>query len=95
MNSDHPKINFGKTGVLLINLGTPDSTKWFDIRKYLRDPSLTVIIPSLKDSPYIELHIVKKYTIFRQQRTKVRSGKCQHGFPFPENIFEICVQPIC
>ena len=37
MNSDHPKINFGKTGVLLINLGTPDSTKWFDIRKYLKE----------------------------------------------------------
>ncbi len=37
MNSDHPKINFGKTGVLLINLGTPDSTKWLDIRKYLKE----------------------------------------------------------
>ena len=30
MSSDHPRINFGKTGVLLINLGTPDST--VDIR---------------------------------------------------------------
>ena len=28
---DHPKINFGKTGILLVNLGTPDSTSWFDI----------------------------------------------------------------
>ena len=37
MNKDHPKINFGKTGVLLINLGTPDSTKWLDIRKYLKE----------------------------------------------------------
>ncbi len=34
---DHPKINFGKTGVLLVNLGTPDSTKWFDIRRYLKE----------------------------------------------------------
>ena len=34
---DHPKINFGKTGVLLINLGTPESTSWFDIRKYLKE----------------------------------------------------------
>ena len=34
---DHPKINFGKTGILLINLGTPDSTGWFDIRKYLKE----------------------------------------------------------
>ena len=37
MNTDHPKINFGKTGVLIINLGTPDSTKWLDIRKYLKE----------------------------------------------------------
>ncbi len=37
MNNEHPKINFGKTGVLLVNLGTPDSTKWIDIRKYLKE----------------------------------------------------------
>ncbi len=37
MNSDHPEIKFGKTGLLLINLGTPDSTKWLDIRKYLKE----------------------------------------------------------
>ncbi len=34
---DHPKINFGKTGIMLINLGTPDSTSWLDIRKYLKE----------------------------------------------------------
>ena len=37
MKTEHPKINFGKTGVLLVNLGTPDSTNWFDIRKYLKE----------------------------------------------------------
>ena len=37
MKIEHPNINFGKTGVLLINLGTPDSTKWWDIRKYLKE----------------------------------------------------------
>ena len=37
MNKEHPKVNFGKTGVLLINLGTPDSTNWWDIRKYLKE----------------------------------------------------------
>ena len=37
MIKDHPKIKFGKTGILLINLGTPDSTKWIDIRKYLKE----------------------------------------------------------
>ena len=37
MNLDHPTVKFGKTGVLLVNLGTPDSTNWFDIRKYLKE----------------------------------------------------------
>ena len=37
MNEDHPKIQYGKTGVLLVNLGTPDSTSWWDIRKYLKE----------------------------------------------------------
>ena len=37
IEKNHPPIKFGKTGVLIINLGTPDSTNWFDIRKYLRE----------------------------------------------------------
>ena len=36
-NKKHPQVNFGKTGVLIINLGTPDSTSWLDIRKYLKE----------------------------------------------------------
>ncbi len=34
---EHPPVKFGKTGVLIVNLGTPDSTRWFDIRKYLKE----------------------------------------------------------
>ncbi|MDA9717034.1 ferrochelatase [Candidatus Pelagibacter sp.] len=37
MKIDHPTVNYGKTGVLLINLGTPDSTNWWDIRAYLKE----------------------------------------------------------
>ena len=37
MKESHPEIRFGKTGVLLINLGTPDSTSWLDIRRYLKE----------------------------------------------------------
>ncbi len=37
MNTDHPEVKFGKTGVIIINLGTPDSTNWWDIRKYLKE----------------------------------------------------------
>ena len=36
-NNNHPLVKFGKTGVLIINLGTPDSTSWLDIRKYLKE----------------------------------------------------------
>ena len=32
----HTRLPQKKTGVL-INLGTPDSTKWWDIRKYLKE----------------------------------------------------------
>jgi len=37
MHNNHPQVKFGKTGVLLINLGTPNSTSWWDIRKYLKE----------------------------------------------------------
>jgi protoporphyrin/coproporphyrin ferrochelatase len=37
VKESHPEIKFGKIGVLIINLGTPDSTSWLDIRKYLRE----------------------------------------------------------
>ncbi len=37
MDKNHPPIKYGKTGVLIINLGTPDSTSWLDIRKYLKE----------------------------------------------------------
>ena len=37
IDNNHPIVKFGKTGVLVINLGTPDSTSWFDIRKYLKE----------------------------------------------------------
>ncbi len=37
IDRNHPPIKYGKTGVLIINLGTPDSTSWIDIRKYLRE----------------------------------------------------------
>ena len=35
--TNHPTVKYGKTGVLIINLGTPDSTNWLDIRKYLKE----------------------------------------------------------
>ena len=34
---NHPKVKFGKTGVLIINLGTPDGTDFWSIRRYLKE----------------------------------------------------------
>ena len=34
---DHPKVNFGKTGILISNLGTPDGTDYWSMRKYLSE----------------------------------------------------------
>ena len=36
-SSDHPNILYGKTGVLIINLGTPDNLDWFAVRRYLKE----------------------------------------------------------
>ena len=33
----HPSMPSKKTGILIVNLGTPDSTSWLDIRKYLNE----------------------------------------------------------
>ena len=37
MDKNHPDVQFGRTGVLIVNLGTPDSFGWWDIRKYLKE----------------------------------------------------------
>lgn len=34
---NHPPVEYGKTGILIVNLGTPDSTSWWDIRRYLKE----------------------------------------------------------
>jgi ferrochelatase len=33
----HPKIAFGRIGVLLVNLGTPDATDFWSMRRYLKE----------------------------------------------------------
>ncbi|MEO1609310.1 MAG: ferrochelatase [Pseudomonadota bacterium] len=36
-DADHPKVAVGKVGVLLINLGTPDGTDYWSMRRYLAE----------------------------------------------------------
>lgn len=35
--ADHPHVAFGKVGVLLLNLGTPDGTSYWPMRRYLKE----------------------------------------------------------
>ena len=35
--TDHPKVSFGKVGVLLANLGTPDNYDYWSMRRYLSE----------------------------------------------------------
>ena len=58
---EHPSINYGKTGVLIINLGTPDSTSWLDIRKYLKEflsDKRVIEIPSVLWQPILNFFIL-------------------------------------
>lgn len=34
---DHPPVRFGRVGVLLVNLGTPDATDYWSMRRYLKE----------------------------------------------------------
>ena len=72
MKKDHPKINFGKTGILLINLGTPDSTSWWDIRKYLKE--------FLSDRRVIEVNPIIWQIILNLFILTFRPSKTAHAY---------------
>jgi len=69
---NHPKIKFGKTGVLLVNLGTPDSTGWWDIRKYLKE--------FLSDRRVIEVNPVIWQIILNLFILTFRPSKTAHAY---------------
>ncbi len=72
MDNDHPKVKFGKTGVLLINLGTPDSTNWWDIRKYLKE--------FLSDRRVIEVNPILWKIILNLFILTFRPSKTAHAY---------------
>jgi ferrochelatase len=69
---NHPKVKFGKTGVLLVNLGTPDSTSWWDIRKYLKE--------FLSDTRVIEVNPVLWQIILNLFILTFRPSKTAHAY---------------
>ena len=72
MKENHPDIKFGKTGVLLINLGTPDSTSWWDIRKYLKE--------FLSDRRVIEVNPIFWQIILNLFILTFRPSKTAHAY---------------
>ena len=72
MIENHPDIKFGKTGILLINLGTPDSTSWWDIRKYLRE--------FLSDKRVIEVNPILWQIILNLFILTFRPSKTAHAY---------------
>ncbi len=72
MKDDHPEVKFGKTGVLLVNLGTPDSTNWWDIRKYLKE--------FLSDRRVIEVNPIIWQIILNLFILTFRPSKTAHAY---------------
>ena len=72
MDKSHPIVSFGKTGVLIINLGTPDSTNWWDIRKYLRE--------FLSDRRVIEVNPIIWQIILNLFILTFRPSKTAHAY---------------
>ena len=72
MDKNHPEVNYGKKGVLLINLGTPDSTGWWDIRKYLKE--------FLSDRRVIEVNPIIWQIILNSFILTFRPSKTAHAY---------------
>ncbi len=72
MKKDHPNIKYGKTGILLVNLGTPDSTNWWDIRKYLKE--------FLSDRRVIEVNPILWQIILNIFILTFRPSKTAHAY---------------
>ena len=71
-NTKHPEVKFGKTGILLVNLGTPDSTSWWDVRKYLKE--------FLSDRRVIEVNPVLWQIILNVIILNLRPSKTAHAY---------------
>ncbi len=72
MIDSHPEVKFGKTGILLINLGTPDTTSWWDIRKYLKE--------FLSDRRVIEVNPILWKIILNLFILTFRPSKTAHAY---------------
>ena len=70
--SDHPKVNKGKIGVLLMNLGTPEATSYWPMRRYLKE--------FLSDPRVIEVNRVLWWFILNGVILTFRPQKSGHAY---------------
>lgn len=70
--ADHPAVAHGKVGILLVNLGTPDSTRWWDVRRYLKE--------FLSDRRVIEVNPVVWSLVLNLVILTFRPGKAVHAY---------------
>ena len=71
-DTKHPIVRYGKTGILLVNLGTPDSTSWWDVRKYLKE--------FLSDRRVIEVNPIIWKIILHCFILTLRPSKSAHAY---------------
>ena len=72
MPPDHPKVMPRKVGVLLLNLGTPDATDYWSMRRYLKE--------FLSDRRVIEVNRALWWVILNLIILSVRPRKSGHGY---------------
>ncbi len=61
--ADHPPVRFGKIGILLANLGTPDDYSYWPMRRYLNEflsDQRVIDYPKWKWQPLLQLVILTK-----------------------------------
>jgi protoporphyrin/coproporphyrin ferrochelatase len=61
--ADHPKVPSGRIGVLLVNLGTPDATDYWSMRRYLKEflsDRRVIELPRLIWWPILNLIVLTK-----------------------------------
>ncbi len=68
----HPPVNIGKTGILLINLGTPDATSYWPMRRYLKE--------FLSDRRVIEANPLLWWPILNLVILTVRPTRSGHAY---------------
>ena len=65
--ADHPPVAAGRVGVLLVNLGTPDATDYWSMRRYLKE--------FLSDARVIEENRLKWWLVLNLIILTIRPGR--------------------